>query len=123
MQPKREEDFFWEGVDQGKLLVQRCCHCGAARHPPLPSCGQCLSLEWAGTELTGKGTVYSWLVSKHPNDLEDAGRIVVLVDMDEGVRIAANFAGETQPVVGERVAVAFVQVNGQTLPEFRRAEA
>ena len=70
----------------------------------------------------GKGTVYSWLVSKHPNDVEDVGRIVVLVDMDEGVRMAANFAAETQAVVGERVTVAFVQVDGQALPEFRRVE-
>jgi len=33
--------FFWEGVAQRKLLVQRCAGCRRLQHPPAPMCPSC----------------------------------------------------------------------------------
>ena len=45
--------FFWEGVAEGKLLIQRCLKCQALRHPPGPGCPKCSSLEWEA-DLTSR---------------------------------------------------------------------
>lgn len=119
MQPKREEDLFWDGVDNDRLLIQKCNHCNALRHPPLPSCPACLSMDWKAAQLGGMGTIYSWLISRHPNASEEEGRVVVLVDMDEGLRITANLAAGMTAAVGARVKVAFATHDGVKLPEFR----
>ncbi len=41
-----DTQFFWDGVRDHRLLIQRCASCGALRHPPRPMCPQCHSLEW-----------------------------------------------------------------------------
>ena len=122
MQPKRDQDFFWEGVDNGALLVQQCANCGAKRHPPMPGCPECLSMDWTACELSGLGTVYSWLISKHPGDPDAKGRIVLLVDMDDGIRIVANFEEGRDVAVGDRVKAGFGDINGMTLPVFSPAD-
>ena len=58
--------FFWDGVREHRLLVQRCASCGALRHPPRPMCPACRSLAWETTEATGRGTVYSFVIPHHP---------------------------------------------------------
>ena len=37
--------FYWEGLRQNRLLIQRCTACGRRRFPPMPSCPHC-----AGTD-------------------------------------------------------------------------
>ena len=54
--------FFWEGLEQGKLLIQRCAACDELRHPPGPMCPKCHSLEWKtsegfGIDLPSRGDV------------------------------------------------------------------
>ena len=38
--------FFWDGLKEHKLLIQRCAACGVLRHPPRPMCPRCNSLDW-----------------------------------------------------------------------------
>ena len=47
----------------------------------------------------------------------------VLVDLDEGVRMLSRLIGPDREsvAVGDRVAVAFVEIEGHKLPFFRRA--
>jgi len=41
-----DTEFFWNGLRQHKLLIQRCSGCGALRNPPRPMCPKCRSLAW-----------------------------------------------------------------------------
>jgi uncharacterized protein len=36
--PPIDSAFFWEGVEQDELRIQRCSSCGKLRHPPRPMC-------------------------------------------------------------------------------------
>jgi uncharacterized OB-fold protein len=117
----RDEDFFWEGVDQGRLLAQKCANCGTLRHPPAPMCSECQSLEWKAQELSGRGTIYSWLISKHPTQPDASPRTVVLVALEEGIRFVSNLAAGEKADIGKPVELYFDTVNGTRLPQFRLA--
>jgi len=119
----RDQDFFWEGVKDGKLLIQKCHDCGALRQPPGPMCPHCQSLKWAPQESEGRGTVAAWIVSQHPTLSDAAPRIVALIELTEGVRMISNLQGiELADVdLGMPVEVTFAEVNGAMLPQFRPA--
>jgi uncharacterized OB-fold protein len=118
----RDEDFFWQGVDKGRLLAQRCAQCGTLRHPPVPMCAQCQSLEWRAEQLSGRGRVFSWLISKHPTKPDNASRTVLLVDLEEGLRFVSNLDGGGEAEIGGPVELVFRDVDGMRLPQFRKAE-
>ncbi len=123
--PVTDDDnrFFWEGVRAGRLLIQRCASCRRLRHPPGPMCPSCHSLEWDTLESTGQGTVYSWVLSHHPTEPDSEARVVVLVDLAEGVRLVANLQGLPWQEVTNGLAVElfFADVDGVVLPQFRPA--
>jgi hypothetical protein len=117
--------FFWEGVDQGQLLIQRCAACGALRHPPRPMCPKCRSLEWDTVMASGRGTVHSFVVPHHPPlPMFPQPYVVVLVDLEEGTRLVSNLVdvapGDVK--IGMPVEVAFTAVDDDLiLPLFRPA--
>jgi len=121
----RDQDFFWEGVDRGQLLVQRCSGCGHLRHPPGPMCPECLSLDWEPQPLAGHGKVFTFMVSRHPTQPDDNPRIVALVDLPEGVRMVSNLVDIdiARVETGMPVRIVYREVNGETLPQFRPEEA
>ena len=117
--------FFWEGVAAHRLLIQRCLPCGELRHPPRPMCPRCNALDWDSVESTGRGTVYSFVLPRHPRYPGfDDPHIVVLVELDEGVRMLTNIV-ECAPEavrIGMRVEVAFEDATAEvTLPKFKPA--
>lgn len=117
----RDDEFFWNGVAQGRLLARRCHHCHRLQHPPSPMCPHCGSLEWDECELSGRGTLHSWIVSHHPTEPDDAARIVALIELDEGIRLVSNLQGIEAAAVENDIAVevVFVDVDGVRLPQFR----
>jgi uncharacterized OB-fold protein len=86
-------------------------------------CPACGSVEWDVEELSGRGRVHSWIVSHHPTQPDDAPRIVALILLEEGLRLVSNLDGvEAEDVVNDMdVEVAFVEVDGVRLPQFRPA--
>lgn len=118
---RRDDDFFWAGIDAGRLLAQRCESCGTLRHPPSPMCGQCGSLDWSPQPLSGRGTVFSWLIGRHPTDQDTAPRTILLVHLAEGLRIVSNLKGGGDARIGEAVTFATGEIDGVTLPLFERA--
>jgi uncharacterized protein len=119
--PDADDQFFWDGVAAGTLLLERCAACKTKRHPPSPMCGVCLSTEREAFAASGHGTVYSWIASHHPSEPDAEPRIVVLVELDEGVRFVANLQGIAlaDVTVGLPVEVFFADIDGTTLPQFR----
>jgi len=117
LQPSMTADtqFFWDGVRDHRLLIQRCSSCGTLRQPPRPMCPHCSSLEWETIEASGRGTVYSFVMPHHPPlPGFDDGYIVALVALDEGVRLVTNLV-DVAPgdvTIGMPVAVRYTEFDG-----------
>lgn len=125
--PGRDEAFFWDGVAHGRLLIRRCAQCGGYQHPPVPLCPRCGGEEWAAAEMSGRGTVHSWVLSRPPGagkdgaPLDDDVRIVALVQLVEGPRLVSNLVGLAPSQVRNEleVAVSFEAIDDVVLPQFR----
>ena len=117
----RGNDWFWDGVAERKLLIQRCARCGLLRRHGAPMCGSCHSVESDTQESTGRGTIHSWIVSKHPTEPDADDRIVVLVELEEGIRLVSNLVGADPGEVENEQAVelCFETYGDVTLPQFR----
>jgi len=117
---------FWEGVNRGELVIQRCRNCGAWAHPPRPMCPGCRSLEREWARSQGKGIVVSFVTyreASHPGFRVPYS--VVLVELEEGVRLVSNLVG-VQPEeirIGMPVEVVFDRISEEiVLPKFRKAD-
>jgi uncharacterized protein len=123
----KDSAFFFEGVDNGELLIQRCESCGTLRHPPRPGCPKCASLDWATTPSSGRGVVYSFVVVHHPQVPGfDYPLPVVLVELEEGTRIVSNLSGigPDEIKIGLPVEVDFEHyADDLTLPVFKPVAA
>ena len=123
--PTRDDQFFWDAIADGHLVFQRCAACGVVRHPPAPMCGECHSVEWDTQESSGRGHVYTWIVSHHPTMPDAEPRVVVLVELEEGIRFVSNLQGVDVDEIrnGMAVALSIEDVDGVVLPQFRPAVA
>lgn len=121
-----DTEFFWDGAKQHRLLIQRCGGCGTLRHPPRPMCPSCRSFDWDSAEASGRGTVYSFVMPRHPAlPWFDDGFIVALVELEEGTRLVTNLVGVEPDAVsiGMPVVVRFEEFDGGlVLPMFTPAE-
>lgn len=122
----RDTQFFWDGVRDRKLLIQRCQGCQTLRHPPGPMCPHCGSLEWDSVESSGRGVIYSFVVAHHPPIPPfDYPHPVALVELEEGTRFVADLI-EIEPdavTIGMPVVLEFHQPDGeQLLPCFRPSD-
>lgn len=122
-----DNQFFFDGAKDGKLLIQTCSSCGALRHPPGPMCPHCQSLEWETVEASGKGTVYSFVTNHYPQvPAFDYPLNVALIELEEGVRLISNVVGvpAEDVEIGMAVEVEFTAFDDElTLPQFRPVEA
>ena len=122
--PTRESQPHWDGMREGRFLLQHCSSCGKVRHYPRPVCPHCFSMESTFREAPTGGALHSWTVCHHPFSFyfkASVPYIVALVDMDAGVRVNAQLRGVAPESlkIGQRVKLAFEPVNEQvTLPIF-----
>ena len=119
MQVKRDQDFFWEGIDRGELLVQKCDDCDALRHPPLPRCCVCGSEQWSAAPLSGEGTILAFLESVHPSRRDEEPRCVCLVELPEGLRMISSVLDPENAANGAPVRFEITEYDGQLLPMVR----
>ncbi|OBB46007.1 Zn-ribbon domain-containing OB-fold protein [Mycobacterium sp. 852002-51961_SCH5331710] len=86
-----DTEFFWSGLKEHELRIQRCTDCKTFRVPPRPMCGGCQSLNWDYVVSSGRGTVYSFVMPKYPPlPFLEYPYVVALIELDEGVRIVSN---------------------------------
>ena len=119
-----DTEFFWAGTRAGELRIQRCGGCGALRHPPGPACLSCGSIGKAEYQVAaGTGTVYSYVVHRHPPVPGKRLPIVIaLVELTEGVRMLGELTGvdPADVAIGLPVRVHFRRVDGDlVLPDWR----
>lgn len=117
-----ESEGFWEGTAAGELRVQACGACGILRFPPRVMCPHCQSTERRWQALSGRGTIWSFVVV-HPPLLPAYAPfapypvITVTLDEDPALRMVGNLVtgpegaiNEVDPagiVIGEPVQITF----------------
>ena len=95
---------YWAGLREGRLMVQRCAHCGTWQFGPEWICHQCHAFDPAWVEVAPEGRIFSWERVWHPLHaaLKAHGPyLVVLVELPQagGVRMLGNLLGDPlQPV-------------------------
>ncbi|WP_435741343.1 Zn-ribbon domain-containing OB-fold protein [Nocardioides sp. SYSU DS0663] len=122
----RDTEFFWEGTAARELRVQQCRDCEALRFPPGPSCPRCHSFDQSYVVAAGTGTVFSYVVHRHPPvPGKELPIVIALIDLDEGVRMVGevvDVAGD-EIEIGMRLRVDFHRIDDElTLPVWRRPE-
>jgi hypothetical protein len=121
-----DNEGFWEGVKQHKLVFQKCTDCGLFVHRPRPMCPRCLSTEKEWVPSEGKGKVYGWVNFVYANASYPGIKVpypVVIVELLEGVRMISNIHDETveEIYIGMPVEVVFDDLaDDLTLPKFKR---
>jgi uncharacterized protein len=122
---------FWDGVTEGRLLIQRCNSCGHYIHYPRPVCRFCRSTDLAWSEVSGRGTIYSYTVTVqpfHPFWADRTPYVVATIELAEQAHLhfLSNIVDveESEISVGMPVAVTFQEIApGLTLPLFTRKQA
>jgi len=114
---------YWEGISRRELLIQQCASCGQMRHPPGPGCPKCRSLEWHAVKASGRAKLHSFVVVHQPRIPSLQYPLpVLLVELEEGVRLIANGVGlpEKDIVVDMPLRLDWVEIEpGYVLPAFR----
>jgi hypothetical protein len=121
----RDTKFFWEGVDQGELRIQKCNGCRRLHHPPVVRCPSCGAYDLGYAVSCGRGTVYSFAEVHHPQfPMFQYPLIGVLVELEEDTRLLSNLIGidPDRVAVGMPVELAIEAVDPElNLPLFRPA--
>ena len=126
----RDSQFFWDGTAAGELRIQRCNACGTLRFPPGPACQSCDAYDRGHVVAAGTGTVYSYVVHRHPPvPGKELPILIALIDLDEGVRMVGEVVDvpDAPPEsggieIGMRVQVDFNRIDDDLmLPVWRRA--
>lgn len=114
--------WWWEAVDKGKVLIQRCKSCKTLRHPPRPMCGECQSMEWDSVESELEGEVFSFTQIHYPKfPGYPHPLLAAVISLSEGTRLISNVVGcEPEDVhIGMKVKGKVEQVDEKTmLPQF-----
>ncbi|MGK4595780.1 bifunctional MaoC family dehydratase N-terminal/OB-fold nucleic acid binding domain-containing protein [Amycolatopsis sp. w19] len=120
----KDTEFFWTGLREGELRIQRWGE--TLRHPPgpMPPDGD-FDAKPDYVVACGRGTVYSYVVHHHPKvPGKDLPFVVALVELEEGVRVMGELLDADPETVhiGLPVEAAFVKIDEElTLPAWRVA--
>lgn len=116
---------YWEGLKEGKLLIQHCTDCGHWIFFPRRHCDRCWSHAVETREVSGGGVLYTYTLTRIPtlpDFADEMPQALAVVQLDEGVRINCTLIGVDPSVirVGMRVRPVFDTVNavGATLLRF-----
>jgi uncharacterized OB-fold protein len=116
---------FWQAGAEGRLLMQKCSHCGTFRWPASAFCPQCRrqGVEWVPP---GQARIYSYTVLPvrgADTDAPPQWRIPALVEFEDapGVRLVSVLAGADPQAlrIGDPVEVEWHPAANGVVPVFR----
>ena len=113
---------YWEGLNEGRLMLQRCADCGKIRHYPRPICDGCWSMKVEWVQASGLATIHSWTICHHPFHPAFKAELhyaLATVDLEEDVRLNAQLRGIDPAAlrIGMPVRIGFEPVTDEiTLP-------
>lgn len=102
---------------QHTLMLRACTACGLMRYPPTHACPWCMEPGWTWTEVSGRGTIYSYETVVHaiqPGFKDATPYTVVLVELDEQ-------RGQPTPDEALRIIGNLVKPDATTLEDARHA--
>jgi uncharacterized OB-fold protein len=118
-------EAYWQALQEGRLIYQRCLSCGHAWLPPRSECPRCLLPEAEWREASGQGRLVSWVVYHHAYHPYFATRLpynVAVVELAEGPRLVTNIVGSQRSLaIDMPVALVIEQEAGVALPRFAPA--
>jgi len=118
---------YWDSAKAHRLALQRCASCGRFRFPPTTFCPNCLSEASEWTPVSGRGSVYSFVIMHQVYDQAfkaDVPYNVAAVELEEGPRLYSNLVGIANEAirVGMPVRVVYDDVSEEiTLVKFEPA--
>jgi uncharacterized OB-fold protein len=122
--PRRtiETAAFWDGCAAGRLVLPRCDACNELIWYPRGFCPFCASTSVTQTELSGRGTIYSFTIMRRGNGpfSDHAPYVIAYVTLDEGPVVMSNLIGAdpTEVFVGQHVTAAFESVGDDAIFRF-----
>jgi uncharacterized OB-fold protein len=110
--PNAESEAFWQGCNEGRLLIQRCGACGHHQFYPRLLCTACASADVGWHEAAGSGRVKSFTIIRRPVTeayAADVPYVVALIELAEGPTMMSNVIGcDAEDVrIGMEVSVEF----------------
>ncbi len=126
--PDGDSMALWEGLKEGKLLLQNCKDCGDVQYYRQEMCCKCLSDNVESFESTGRGTIHSYSVvhrAPGPAFKADVPYAVLLVELEEGPRMISSLVGSDPNEIDMDMKVELVteKINDDIyLPRFKLAE-
>jgi len=124
-----ENRRHWQAAREGMLMLQRCEHCAAFRFPAASICPHCRKAGARWEKVSGRGVVESFCRFHKAYWPAFAGEVpytVLLVRLDEGVRMYSNPAGmDANGIgIGTRVEATFEPVTDDVgLVKFQESRA
>jgi uncharacterized OB-fold protein len=103
-------EAFWNAAAAGELLIKRCDACGQVHWYPRALCPHCLSDRTEWLQASGRGTIYSYSVTRKPGP----PYAIAYVTLDEGVTMLTNIVDCDLDAIriGDRVQVVFKPAEG-----------
>jgi len=116
---------FWEAAHRCELRLQRCNDCRHVWYPAAHNCPKCLSTSVEWSSMSGRGTVWSFIVYHHcwhRGFEKEIPYNVAMIELEEGPIIISNLAEVRNEdiKVGMPVEVIFEPVTDEvTLFKFK----
>jgi len=118
---------FWEATRHGELRLQRCKDCRHVWYPAGTNCPKCLSTSFEWGPMSGRGTVWSFIVYHHcwhRGFEKEIPYNVALIQLEEGPIVITNIVDVKNEAikVGMPVKVVFEPATDEvTLFKFKSA--
>lgn len=113
-----ETQEFWDATTRQTLLLRRCDACAAVIWYPRAFCPMCQSMETSWFASSGRGSVYSFSITRKGSGAWAAAApyVIAYVELEEGPRVLTNIVGcaVDEVHVGMAVTVAFDPVIDET---------
>ncbi len=125
--PDIDTQGFWDGCKAHELRIQRCNACGTYIHSPAPICHNCNAMDTSWAKVSGRGSVFTFIVVHAPNLpgwADHAPYTVAWIELDEqaGLKMISNVV-ECDPKdvqIGMPVEVVFEDADDEiSIPRFK----
>ncbi len=84
---------YWDGLNQGKLMLPKCDDCCEAFFYPRIACPHCHSRNVSWIQASGRGKLYSFQIAYralNPAFNIDPPFILAMIELEEGPRLMSN---------------------------------
>jgi len=125
--PDADSQVYWQGLKDGKLLLQHCGACKNVQFYQQSICRKCGGENLTHRAASGRGIVHSFSVvhrAPGPAFKQDTPYAVLLVQLDEGPRMISSLVGADPTMLQFDMAVVLVcepASDQVVLPRFRPA--